>query len=144
MPSVRVICVGNTLRGDDGAAHRVAALLLERGTPASVTTAPQLDITMADDVAACDLLFIVDAERRDLPPFRIDEVFPGAGANRGHAVDAQGLLGLSETLFGSAPRCLLVTLAGPHMEHGEMLSKTAVAACEQAATEIDLLVKALS
>jgi hydrogenase maturation protease len=141
MPGALIICVGNTMRGDDGAAHRVAELLTERGCSNAVTVVAQLDVAMAADVADRDLVVIVDAERRESPPVHVSEVGAGPGASMGHSLDPEGLLGLSLTLYGHAPRCLLVSVAAPAMSHGEGLSRTAMAACEQAAIEVERLVQ---
>ena len=140
-----IICVGNDARGDDGVAHRVARLLSgAEGGPAlpgdtCVLTATGLDFAMAEDVADCDTLFVVDAERREAPAVDVRRLSAGTARHSGHAIDAPGLLALASALYGSAPEALLVTIAAPEMRHTESLSDTAKAASEEAADVVRTL-----
>jgi hydrogenase maturation protease len=134
-----VICIGNAARGDDGAAHEVARLLRCREQPphTDLITAPALDVSMAEDIAAARLLIIVDAERRESPPVRVSELSPAADSSpSGHSIDASGLLALSDALYGAPPRALLVTVAAPDMAHGTTLSETARAAAHEATERV--------
>lgn len=129
-----VICIGNKARGDDGAG-RLVGESIESLLPADVTliNRPQLDVVMAEDIARAALVVFVDAERRDKPAVSVDEITAGTAGTRAHAVDPAGLLALAGALYGSTPRSLLVSIAGPRMGHGEGLSDTARAASEEAA-----------
>ncbi len=134
-----IICIGNTARGDDGAAHRVADSLRRRGLPPGtrVITATSLDVTMVEDVARCAFLVVVDAVRRKTPAVAVDVVEPGPVSRPpGHTMDAQALLAFAASLYGRAPRANLVTIAAPQMGHTEHLSETAEAASEEAASMI--------
>ena len=141
-----IICVGNVARGDDGVAHAVAQLLREPATGAAVSAdvrllaAVGLDVAMSADVAECDLLLIVDAERRDAPAVEVRPLAPGTAAHSGHAIDAPGLLAVTRALYDAAPRALLVSVAAPLMGHDEALSDVARAASQEAALVVaDLL-----
>lgn len=142
MDTSLVICVGNAARGDDGVAHRVAQLLEDAGLPEGTTllTAIDLDVAMAQDVAAASCLVIVDAARRTDPAVATAPLAPGpASRPTGHAIDAASLLGIAEALYGSAPKATLVTVAAPSMEHSEHLSTCATAASNEAAAVVRLL-----
>ncbi len=129
-----MICIGNKARGDDGVA-RLVGELLESRLPAGVTliNEPQLDIVMAEEIAQARFVAFVDAERRNDPPVAVDDVVAGTAGTHAHAIDPPGLLSLATTLYGAAPPTVLVSVAGPHMGHGEGLSHTARAASEEAA-----------
>ncbi len=138
-----VICIGNVSRGDDGAAHLVAALL-EARLPASVRllTAPQLDIDMADEAAEADSVVLVDAERRHGPPVEVRSVEAAPHGEYGHALEPGHLLDIAWALYSARPRMTLVTLAAPEMEHGEGLSPTAEEAAREAAEVVLRLLEA--
>ncbi len=137
MEGTLLICLGNKARGDDGVARRVAELV-ESSLPAGVTlvSTPQLDIVMAEDVAAATRVIFVDAERRTSPPVRVGVQEPGSAGTHAHAIDPAGLLALADTLYGGAPVAQVVSVAAPEMGHAEGLSQTAVAASEEAATVV--------
>lgn len=129
-----VICIGNTTRGDDGVAHRVAHLIQER-LPQSVELrmAPQLDVDMAEEAAEAERVIIVDAERRTAPAVAVREVEAAPHGEYGHALEPGHLLDIAWALYSTRPRMTLVTVAAPEMEHGETLSPTAERAAEEAA-----------
>jgi len=129
-----VICIGNNARGDDGAARRVADLLRGRlPDGVALVSRPQLDIVMAEDVAATDLVVFVDAERREEPPVRVEAVPEATAGSHAHALDPGGLLWLAASVYGGRPEAQLVSIAGPEMPHAEGLSRVAKAASEEAA-----------
>lgn len=133
-----IICIGNVARGDDGVAHRVAALL-RNALPATarIVTAPDLDVAMAADLAVASRLVLVDAERREEPAVSHRALEPGPSPRAtGHGIDPQGLLGLTKALYGAVPVTTLWSVAGPEMGHGEALSPTAEAAAQEAAAVI--------
>lgn len=132
-----ILCIGNKARGDDGVARRVAELIADR-LPASakLISTPQLDIVMAEDAAAARLVVFVDAERRSEPAIRVETQHPGTTGSHAHAIDPAGLLTLAATLYAAAPEALLVSVAGPEMDHDEGLSAIAEAASFEAASEV--------
>lgn len=138
-----VICIGNKARGDDGAGRRVAELLEEADrADLDIISTPQLDVVMAERVYESSRVIFADAERREAPGVRIDELLPDTANTNAHAVDPPGLLALASTLYGNAPGALMVSIAGPHMEHAEGLSETAEAASREAASRIIALLEA--
>lgn len=131
-----VICIGNKARGDDGAARRTAELLEGRlPDNTKLTSRPQLDIVMTDDLHRSGLVVFVDAERRDAPGVRIDALAystDSGSAPDAHALTPMGLLSLTAALYGDAPPAHLVSIAAPQMPHAEGLSDTAKTASEEA------------
>lgn len=138
MTQTLIIAIGNVARGDDGTAHRVASRLLAAGLPDGVRllTAVGLDIAMAADVAACDRLVVVDAERRAQPAVDTRPIVAGTAAHSGHSIDASGLLAVTTALYDVSPEALVVGVASPEMGHAEGLSATAQAASIEAACVI--------
>jgi hydrogenase maturation protease len=138
MTRTLIIAIGNVARGDDGTAHRVASRLLAAGLPGEVRllTAVGLDVAMAADVAECDRLLVVDAERRDQPAVEVRTIVSGTAAHSGHSIDAPGLLAVTHALYGVSPEARLIGVAAPEMGHAEELSAVAEAASEEAACVI--------
>jgi hydrogenase maturation protease len=140
MDDTLIIAIGNVARGDDGVAHAVATLLTGGQTPlpsrVRVLTAVGLDVAMADDVANCRRLIVVDAERREAPAVDVRPIVAGVAAHSGHSIDPPGLLAVAHALYGVAPSATLVGVAAPEMGHGEALSATAEAASREAASVI--------
>lgn len=138
-----VICIGNKARGDDGAA-RLVAELLEDDLPLTcgLISEPQLDVVMAEDLADAGLVIFVDAERREWPEVRVDELEPTVAATHAHAIDPGGLLALAQTLYDAQPYALMVSIAGPEMDHDDSMSDTArTASLEAARTVLDLIAR---
>lgn len=141
MLQTTVICIGNTVRGDDGVAHRVAALVEGRLPESTVLmVAPQLDVAMADDLVSNGVVVIVDAERRAEPPVEVRRVDAAPAGEYGHALEPGHLLDIAWSLYSSRPRMWLVTLAAPDMDHDIGLSPTAEAAAEEGAAMVLALV----
>ena len=140
MEEILIIAIGNVARGDDGVAHEVAAGLLgiEPALPdgVRVLTAVGLDIAMAQDVAGCSRLLVVDAQRRDAPLVDVQPIIAGVAAHSGHAIDAPALLAVTLALYGVSPTAALVSVAAPEMGHGEGLSATALKAATEAVAVI--------
>jgi hydrogenase maturation protease len=135
-----VVCVGNPARGDDGAGARVAALLEsreDRSSHARVLAAHQLDVALAEDVAAASAVVFVDAERRS-GGVEVRRVEPGGGATT-HTITPAALLALAAAIYGAAPAAWLVSVPASEMGHGEILSPTTTAACEDAARVVERL-----
>lgn len=138
-----IICIGNITRGDDGVAHRLAALLAESLPPdATLTVAAQLDVAMADDLGDASVVVIVDAERRTQPAVAVRRVDAAPAGEYGHAFEAGHLLDIAWALYSARPRMWLVTLAAPVMEHDIGLSPTAEAAAAEGVAKVLELVGA--
>jgi hydrogenase maturation protease len=137
MSHATVICIGNITRGDDGVAHRVAALLVGRlPAHARLVVAPQLDVAMADDLSDGGRVVIVDAERRETPPVEVRPVEAAPHGEYGHALEPGHLLDIAYALYAARPIMSLVTLAAPRMEHTIGLSATAETAAAEGATTV--------
>lgn len=139
-----VICIGNKARGDDGVG-RLVGELLESELPAGTVliNEPLLDIVMAEEIAQARFVAFVDAQRRHTPAVAVDDVVAGTAGTHPHGIDPAGLLALAHTLYGASPPTVLVSVAGPEMDHGEGLSETARAASKEAArVTLDLVSKA--
>ncbi len=137
MSSSVIIYIGDTMRGDDGVAHRVARLLegtLPAGT--AILAAPQLDVAMADDLAEADLVVFVGAHRREHPAVDVMPVEPEPHGEFGRPLVPGHLLDVAYALYASRPRAWLVTVAAPETQPGAALSETAEAACNEAASVI--------
>ncbi len=139
-----IIAIGNVTRGDDGVAHRVLERLETQLTDAeceglALTAVHQLDFGMTSELAETGFVIFIDAERRGEPAVEVIEVVPGPGVASLHGVDPDGLLGLAETLYGTAPPAFLVSVAAPIMEHVEGLSDIAEAASIEAASVVRAL-----
>jgi Ni,Fe-hydrogenase maturation factor len=91
---------------------------------------------MADDVANCEHVLIIDAERREAPPVEVRPITAGVAAHSGHSIDPPGLLAIAHALYGASPTARIVSVAAPEMGHGEGLSATAQAASREAACVI--------
>lgn len=143
MGTTLVICIGNLARGDDGVGHEVARLMRESEPVPDVVvlSATDLDVAMAEDVAAVDALVIVDAVRRGEPPVDVRALHAGpAPRPTGHGIDPASLLAMSVALWGRCPRAFAVTVAAPEMGHGERLSATATSAALEAVSVIRRIV----
>jgi hypothetical protein len=99
-------------------------------------TAVGLDVAMAADVAECELLVVVDAERREAPAVEVRQIVAGTASHSGHGIDAPGLLAVAAALYSATPRALLVSVAAPEMGHSESISDVAEAASEEAASVV--------
>jgi len=135
-----VICVGNPARGDDGVAHEVARLLRAGDPGLDVRDVHALDVVLAEDAARAALLVVVDAVRRDAPAVTVGDIEAGTTAPGAHSLDPAGLLGIARSLYGAAPRGLLVGVAAPDMPHAETLSSTATQAAREAAETVSALI----
>ncbi|MDP2182798.1 MAG: hydrogenase maturation protease [Actinomycetota bacterium] len=132
-----MLCIGNKARGDDGVARRVAELLEGCfGAEVTLVSQPQLDVVLAEDVAAADEVIFIDAERRAAPLVAVTDVVPDASGSNAHALDPSGLLALSQALYACAAAARLVSVAAPEMGHAEGLSAIAEAASHEAASEV--------
>ena len=124
---VVVVGYGNTLRQDDGFGPIVADKLRERLKEARVRifTRQLLTVELVADLEFAGLCVLIDAATtgqagtlciRDVTPEHSEP------ATLGHDLSAASLIGLTQRLTGSAPRCILVSAVPEAMELGEGLS----------------------
>lgn len=125
MPRVLVICIGNTLRCDDGFAWRIADEL--NSQPAEylrVLKVHQLTPELAEEMSESALVIFVDAGVRGDPGMLTCDPVTTAGADLhfSHDVTPAVLLHISKTLYAKEPRSFLICASGRIFEHGESLS----------------------
>jgi len=130
-----IIGYGNDSRNDDGVGWFVVAELARLGLPGVTTeTAQQLDVDFADIVRNHDLVIFVDAAVPEFPtPWTRTDVTPGFQPHAvAHYLTPADVLGLSQTLHGSAPRGVLFSIRGRDFNFGTTLSPEV----EQVAREV--------
>jgi len=120
-----LIAIGNTLRRDDGAAHRVLELVGPAPGMRAVNC-HQLTPEVAEDVAGADQVVFIDADLRP-GEARLEVLEAGAGWNAlgGHALRPWEVLALAVKLFGFGGKAWLCHVPGVDFEEGEGLSSTA-------------------
>jgi hydrogenase maturation protease len=143
---VLVVGYGNPLRGDDAFGPRVAEMLVADGrlSGARIEAHQQLTPELADDVAAAQLVVLVDARYNEGAPgvVRVEQVAGGHRPLGSHAVDAGTLVELAARLYGHAPPVVLVSVSAGQFDLGADLSPavasmlphvvdTVVAVCRQ-------------
>ncbi len=138
---VLVLGVGNPLRADDGVGQAVVERLglLLPPEAAELRAVYQLTPELAADIAGTRLVVVVDASV-DVPPAEVAVRDLGPGAAKGepfsHSVDPAGLAALAQTLYGAAPRMVLVGVGPVSLEPSDGLSPAVAAAVEVAADAI--------
>jgi hydrogenase maturation protease len=128
-----LVAIGNTLRRDDGAAHRVLELL---ELPAGVESISchQLTPEMSEEIAAADTVVFIDADVNP-GPAQLEPLEPGAGLNPlgGHFLQPQELLAIAQRLFAFRGEAWLCHVPGVDFGDGEGLSPMAEANARAAA-----------
>jgi hydrogenase maturation protease len=131
-----VIGYGNELRGDDGAAPRIARAVAAWGLPeVRALAAHQLTPELAEAVASARYAIFVDAYRTDSVEADIS-LRPLEPLERpqlaGHAGDPRALLALAAAVYGKYPRACLITVPATCFDFGAALSCVASAAVQDA------------
>jgi hydrogenase maturation protease len=128
-----LVAIGNTLRRDDGAAHRVLELL---ELPAGIKSISchQLTPEMSEEIAAADAVVFIDADVNP-GPAQLEPLEPGAGLNPlgGHFLQPQELLAIAQRLFAFRGVAWLCHVPGADFGDGEELSPMAEANARAAA-----------
>jgi Ni,Fe-hydrogenase maturation factor len=141
-PRVLLIALGNPLRGDDGVAQEVLALLAPRS---NVFTEAPLDILpeMAAALAGFDLVVFIDADVRAVA-VRIEEL--GSPDTQvpvrsplTHAGDLVSLVGMAARLFGFSGRAVVLRIPARNFHLGEGSSPEAMVWAATAARELQTL-----
>jgi hydrogenase maturation protease len=128
-----VIGIGNTLRSDDGVGQYAAQRLAgdPRLAGATVIAVHQLAPELVIDMAAADLLVVVDAGRGPTAgTFTVDQLRRSdePGEPWSHLFGPAGLVALAEDLYGNAPATYVVTVGVASVEAGNGLSPAVEAA----------------
>jgi hydrogenase maturation protease len=126
MPHVVVAAIGNPLRGDDGAAWRVAEHAEQhwRGQDVNVLVGQQVLPEWAAVLADADVVYFVDAARGRasvaLEPLAAAP--PQSSTAVTHSLGPANLLRLAADLFGNAPESYLLALPAIEFGFDESLS----------------------
>jgi len=128
MTEVLVIGYGNELRGDDGIGPHVAGELASlRLAGVRTLSAMQLLPEMtAELVDACCAIF-VDAQWGGLVPTMTAISPAGAAFGAGHSAAPQGLLALTQAIYGRVPQAWVVAVPAQELPLRESLSTAALA-----------------
>jgi hydrogenase maturation protease len=129
------VAIGNTLRGDDGVAERVADLLEPR-PGVKVRRMHQLTPELSDEVARAETVILVDAdvEAREVYLDRIHAA-PGRGTVT-HSMTPGELIAFAERLYGFHGTAYMCHIPVENFEPGEQLSALAAQGAEAAARRI--------
>jgi hydrogenase maturation protease len=144
--SILVIGYGNPLRGDDALGphlvEKIAALQLPMVRTKAVH---QLLPELAAEIAKYACVIFIDAHRGPLPDgVLITSLEPsGSPVNFSHRVDAEGLLALTQDLYGREPSALFIQVVGENFEMHEGLSEAATMNAEEALRRIAEVVHAM-
>jgi len=125
MPRVLVVCIGNTLRCDDGFAWHVAdELLRSHDEGRHVLKVLQLTPELAESISNIELVIFVDAAAHGEPgTLTCDPVTSSESDLRySHDFTPATLVQMAKTLYGHQPKAFLICVAGKVFEHGETLS----------------------
>lgn len=136
-----LIAIGNTVRRDDGVAHRVLELL--GPVPALVTRdVQQLVPEMAEEIAPAETVIFIDADIQPGEP-RLEPLSPKPEARcpLGHAMTPNELVALSRSLYGFRGNAYLCRVPGLDFSEGESLTPEAEA---NARTAVELLRRVMS
>ena len=135
-----LIAIGNTLRRDDGAAHRVLELL-ELPAGVAAISCHQLTPELSEEIGAADTVVFIDADVNP-GPAQLEPIEPGAGLNPlgGHFLRPQELLAIAQRLFAFQGKAWLCHVPGEDFGEGEGLSPVAEANSREAAQLIQRLI----
>lgn len=125
MPRVLVICIGNTLRSDDGFAWHVADELLSQQNEAlHVIKVLQLTPELAEAISSAEQVIFVDAAAHGEPGILTCDPVTGSESDLRYSHDftPATLIQMAKTLYGHQPKAFLICVAGKVFEHGESLS----------------------
>jgi hydrogenase maturation protease len=122
-----VVGIGNTLRADDGVGIRVVeSLSSEQGV--ETLTVHQLTPELAEPLSRVSRILFVDADAVHgvvrLAPLRPSD----RGAQLGHALSPEELLGWTTMEHGACPEAWLLSVPARSFEFGERLSPEAESA----------------
>jgi hydrogenase maturation protease len=139
MSRVLVICIGNTLRCDDGFAWHVADELSRRATDnLPVLKVLQLTPELAERVSEVGLVIFVDAAAHGEPgTLTCDSVTSAESDLRySHDFTPATLVQMAKTVYGRQPKAFLICAAGKVFEHGESLSPEIASAVATAVARV--------
>jgi hydrogenase maturation protease len=123
---ILVIGYGNSLRSDDCVGLYAVRELRKRLSRPEVELldVPQLQMELAAQVAASDLVVFIDAASNGISgEINYEPLRPGDKSTAmSHTIGPTVLLGVAEELYGKTPAALLVTVAGKCFGYGTKLT----------------------
>lgn len=125
MPRTLVICIGNTLRCDDGFAWHVAdELVLGHDEKLHVLKVLQLTPELAETISDAELIIFVDAAAHGEPGTVTCESVTSSDSDLRYSHDftPATLIQMAKTIYGKQPNAFLICAAGKVFEHGESLA----------------------
>ena len=137
--AVLCIAAGNSLRGDDGAAHRVLQLLMP-SSGAKLRAVQQLTPELAAEIAGMQTVIFLDADCAAAEP-RVERVglsAPG-GTPLAHGMAPAEVVRLAERLYGFRGTAFVCHLPAADFDGGETLSPRAEAGARAAAGMIEVI-----
>ncbi|MBI4661462.1 MAG: hydrogenase maturation protease [Verrucomicrobia bacterium] len=127
-PRVLVVGYGNRSRRDDGVGWFVIDALSALGLPGvDLVAVPQLEVELAESLAAYDAVIFVDAAVPEAPmPIKREAVQPRFQHHAvAHYLTPPDVLGLSQLLYRREPQALLFSIRGKEFDFGTELSSEA-------------------
>ena len=124
-----VIAIGNVLRRDDGAAHRVvgqASWPVQCAECTRICAVTQLTPELAEEISTFDRVLFIDADITAGAP-RIEPICDEAHPVLGHSSSPAQIVGLAARLYGFRGSAFLCRVPGKDFGPGEGLSPTAEA-----------------
>lgn len=130
---ILVVGLGHPYRGDDGIGIRAAEEFeaMNQDPRVEVMVAQELLPELAEDISHIDLLVFLDARAGGVPgSVEVSEVKPAELASGVfiHTLTMETLLSNAESLFGHAPKAMLISVAGESFEFSSHLSPNIEAA----------------
>ena len=128
MARVLVIGFGNRLRGDDAAGPLAAEKVADecRDEPSiRCMPRPQLPPELAEDLSEVEAVIFLDADAEAEPgDIRCREVTPNAEGSLAtcHSLSPTQLCTLCRSVYGSAPRAVLLSIGAGNLDYGDELS----------------------
>ncbi|MEM0444529.1 MAG: hydrogenase maturation protease [Nitrososphaerota archaeon] len=138
---VKIVCVGNRFRRDDGAAHRVADLL--EPEPGVEVVRAQAPVEILNHVSSdIDTLIVVDAMERISEPGRIHRLnsvtllSDKSPWRSTHTMTLPEVIRLLESLGAKPSEIIIFGIEGESFEPGVGLSESVERSCAVVASEI--------
>lgn len=143
MSGALVVGYGSPLRGDDAVGWRVAELLQADPQLSGVTVLARHQLTpeLAEDVAAADVVVLIDASTEPAGTVSVAPVVPLGPSNPlSHEVTPAALLALAERLYGRVPPAFVLSIGATSFAPDPHLSEPVSHALPLVLAEIERLV----
>lgn len=135
MAAALIYGIGNSLRRDDGVGAMVCDWVQEMaGDRVEAHPIYQLTPELCEPISRAGLVVFVDASASDDPGLvRVSYLEPhSATPTMTHYVTPEGLLAAAQSLYGTHPRAVLVTIGGKDFDFGEGFSPEVERAVDEA------------